>query len=581
LPDNGDSFASFGLKSHPENQVETREKLFDWLWFLVCAVASSVWCVSAASQLSATWDEPIYVQRGLQHWRTGSYEGLLKLGTMPLPVDVITLPLYVWERSHGITLDADNDLGRLLPWARAGTLVFWWLLLVYVRLAGRQLGGPWAGRLAVALIACEPSFLAHTGLATTDISITACLVAFVYHFRTGRDEGWLRRVGLPTFWFGAAMLAKASALAFAPLCMLALEIERILTAQNVSEDVEATTGRLRSRLERLWYGLRWRDLTTIVGGGLVLTFLYCGCDWKPEESFVRWAHGLPGRPMATTMCWLADHLCIFPNAGIGIMRQIKHNAQGHGSYLLGEEDPRALWYYFPVLMTIKVSPPVLLAPLVLLVVRPRALLNWACLSAGALAMFSVACRVQIGIRFMLPLVALAIAGLSAGIVQALQQEAPAWRRRLLEAATAAGVAWTACSAVAVWPEGLCYVNELWGGTPQGYRKVSEANYDWGQGLKELAHWQRDHQVPLAVWYYGTDPLVNSLGAENLTLHQLTLSKPDDVLPYVRGRHLAVSTTFLYGPAGSFGSVRHASAFLRTCRPIARTTTFLIYDFTDQ
>ena len=31
----------------------------DWLWFLACALASSLWCVTAASQLSATFDEPI------------------------------------------------------------------------------------------------------------------------------------------------------------------------------------------------------------------------------------------------------------------------------------------------------------------------------------------------------------------------------------------------------------------------------------------------------------------------------------------------------------------------------------------
>ena len=28
---------------------------------------------------------------------------------------------------------------RLLPWARAGTLAFWWLLLSYAMLAGRQI----------------------------------------------------------------------------------------------------------------------------------------------------------------------------------------------------------------------------------------------------------------------------------------------------------------------------------------------------------------------------------------------------------------------------------------------------------
>src|SRR5262245_15879979 len=208
------------------------ERVVDWLWFAAWGVASSLWCLTAAGQLGATYDEPVYLERGLEHWRTGSYKGLLRLGTMPLPVDVETLPLYLYERWRGEPFDITTDFGVLLPWARAGTLVFWWLLLLYVFLAGRQLAGPWGGRLAVAFLAAEPSFLAHASLATTDIAVTACLVALVYHYRLGRDAGWWRRVGLPTLWMAAAILAKASGLVFGPLCLLAVELERIINQEQ-------------------------------------------------------------------------------------------------------------------------------------------------------------------------------------------------------------------------------------------------------------------------------------------------------------------------------------------------------------
>src|SRR5947209_1362693 len=122
----------------------------DWCWFLAWGVASSIWCLTAAGQIGATFDEPVYITRGLDCWRTGSHRGLMQLGTMPLPVDVDTLPLYLWERWHDVRFDPATDLESLLPWARAGTLVFWWLLLAYARLAGRQLGGNRGGRLAVA-----------------------------------------------------------------------------------------------------------------------------------------------------------------------------------------------------------------------------------------------------------------------------------------------------------------------------------------------------------------------------------------------------------------------------------------------
>src|SRR5262245_32626150 len=225
----------------------------DILWFLFWAIASSVWCVTAAGRLSATFDEPIYLQRGLEHWRTGSYSGILRLGTMPLPVDVVTLPLYLAERWQGEPFDVDQDFARILPWARASTLVFWWLLLAYGWLAGRHLAGPWGARCAVAALACEPSLLAHAGLATTDLAVTTCVLALVYHFRTGRESGWFRRVGLPMFWFAAAVLAKASGIVFGPLCLLVVELERVIRLRRSEDPVLSTQySVLSTQYFKLW-----------------------------------------------------------------------------------------------------------------------------------------------------------------------------------------------------------------------------------------------------------------------------------------------------------------------------------------
>ena len=103
---------------------------------------------------------------------------------------------------------------------------------------------------------------------------------------------------------------------------------------------------------------------------------------------------------------------------------------------------------------------------------------------------------------------------------------------------------------------------------------------WGQGLKELARWQRRHAwAPLDVWYFGQDPSVERLPMRNLLVHGLRLRRPDDMLAEVRGHYLAVSTTFLYGMVCDTPAHDRASAFLRARRPVARTTTFLIYDFT--
>lgn len=560
-----------------------KSAIIDWLWLIAWGVASSAWCVGAARELGATYDEPVYFERGLDFWRSHSHYGLLKLGTMPLPIDVTTFPVYVWERWHGVHVDPQADLDGFLPLFRAGTLAFWWLLLFYGLRAGRQIAGAWGGRVAVALMACEPSLIAHASLATTDIAISACLLAFVYHYRASReadhDAGWLRRVGIPGFWFGACVLSKASGLMFGPLCMFAVELER--RARTGSLVTPTQDVGWRARLRATWNDWRrWRRLCwQIVGLGLVIVFVYCGCDWQPQASALTWARHLPRSPVNSTILWVVEHARLFSNAGEGLSRQILHNCRGHGVYLLGETRPRALWYYFPVALTIKLSVPLLILPVLLLLIRPRVLLNWACAAAGVLLLFSLTYRVQIGIRLVLPLVVLAAAGLAAGLVNAARSFDSLSVRRLLVGGSIACIVWTAGASIRVWPEGLCYTNRLWGGTSRGYRLLSDSNYDWGQGLPELRRWQAAHHVTdLDVWYMGSDPAIKSLPVRYVPLQNLPLQRPEDLSSQERGRLLAASTTFVYGAFANTDAHKLVAAYLQSIRPIARTQTYLIYDF---
>jgi len=201
---------------------------FDWAWLVLLGIASSAWCLMAARELSATFDEPFYMRAGLESWRSGSNHELMRAGTMPLPVDVQYLPIYIWEQLRGEPFDTQKECHTILPYARATNLVFWWQLLIYGTLLARHVGGPWAGRFATLLIATEPSLLGHACMATTDISVTALIFACVYHFQTGRERGWVLRWLIPGLLFGLAMSAKVSAVTFVPLILGAFEIVRVI-----------------------------------------------------------------------------------------------------------------------------------------------------------------------------------------------------------------------------------------------------------------------------------------------------------------------------------------------------------------
>jgi hypothetical protein len=559
--------------------ADTKSRLLNGGWLLFWIIASSAWCVSASARLGATFDEPTYVTLGLESWRTGSSKGLLDLGTMPLPPRVQTLPLHLWERWRGESFDPIVDLEQMLPVARCGTLPFWWLLLLYGWLAGRRIAGDWAGRLAVAFLACEPNLLAHASLATTDVALTACLLALLYHFREGRDASWRRRVLVPAIWFGFAVLAKASGFVFGILGMAMIEVEYRLREMSGTEDWRT---RLGGAARGLFQKPFRRDLFHICCLGLIAVFWFCGCDWLPSPSFIEWAEQLPQGPLRSLMLWLAEHLCIFTNAGSAIVRQFRHNVQGHGVFLLEQVERRAIWYYFPLALSIKSPLPWLILPLLLAMACRRALLNWAFVVALALLVFTLVCRVQTGIRLVLPIVSFAAVGLAAALVAGRQQLSQAYKRGMLTTCCLGSAAWLLWASLSVWPHGLCYTNELWGGTENGYRCLSDSNYDWGQGLKDLARWQEEHQVhDLDVLYYGTDTHhLRHLPMRPLTIGALQLG-PDHLPVSVEGRTFAVGTSIVYGSISeSFADLKALAQALRERTPVDRTATFLIYRFPD-
>ncbi len=531
----------------------------DWGWLLTLGVITSAICMAEARLLSATFDEPVYIRCGLEHWFTGSYKQLMRLGTMPLPADAQTLPIYLLERLRGATLDFSTSL----RWARAGSLLFWWALLFYAMRSGRALGGIWGGRLAATLIASEPVLLGHAGLATTDIAVTACLLALGCEFEAHRGSRWALRVALPALLYGLSILAKASGLVFGPVCLLVIHLQRRVLrreAESISQ-MEDLTGFVR------------RDGLQIVAIGLAFVFVYCGSDLTREPTFVDWARSLPAGFWHEVMTRIANHLLIFTNAGEGLAQQIKHNIRGADTYLLGAEYQRGVWFYFPLALSMKASVTMLTTPFAILFTRPRSLLNWPCVVAAALLLYSLTCRVQIGIRFMFPLFAFASVGLGAAFAAAFQSASAQARAGML-ALLLAGFAMTAFEAFRIWPEEICYTNPFWGGTEGAYRLLSDSNYDWGQGLEDLRRWQRRHSPGIVdVWYFGTDPSVAIPPLRELPLHRIGAS----IEEAVKGRVVAVSATLLYG-AYSQGAGSEAVSFFRARKPSDRTMTFFIFDF---
>lgn len=554
----------------------------DALWLIAFGAASSVWCLTAAARLGATFDEPLYVKAGLVSWRTGSNKLLMRAGTMPLPIDVQTLPVYIWERCRGAEFDPLLELHTVLPVCRATNLVFWWLVLAYSMRLGRTFGGAWGGRLAVALVACDPNFLGHAALATTDIALLACMLVLVYHFhhRYAPDAGWKSRVLVPGLLYGLAITAKASAMVFGAQAMFVLGLWNLAKAGALTPPVGTS---VRHKAVHLWHATFpfRKDLVAIALVGFAFVFGYCGCDWGTEPTFIKWANGLPEGELKRAMVPLSHELKIFTNAGEALLHQIKHNIRGHGTYLLGTWHARATPAYFPLALSMKVPLPALVLLIAALVAHPRRLLLPTAGVALVLLAFTPNCRVQIGIRFVFVLMALTYITVGAAIARGWAEPRPGGRAvpRWLVGALLAVLVGTATW---VWPHGLSYFNQVWGGTPAGNVLLHDSNYDWGQGLPELRAWNAAHNSggPLGLWYFGSDPDVIYPPLVWLQLSHEPLRPGGDVPYYCPARYLAVSAAILSNNPAPTPEHKARLEWVKARVPVARTTHFFVYQVRD-
>ncbi|HET9481982.1 MAG TPA: glycosyltransferase family 39 protein, partial [Candidatus Polarisedimenticolia bacterium] len=180
--------------------------------------------VTASASKSATFDESVHIFSGWRVLTQGDYATnhehppLMKvLAAAPLALMSLRPPgsemrkeIDEWSVSHDFVYHA-NDGDRILaaarfPIALTAALLAWCLY----RWAAAALGATVA-LVALALLVTEPNLLAHAGLVTTDMGMTATtfltVAAFTRWLRT-RSSAWMAAAGVS---LGRAFLAKFTA----------------------------------------------------------------------------------------------------------------------------------------------------------------------------------------------------------------------------------------------------------------------------------------------------------------------------------------------------------------------------------
>ena len=401
---------------------------------------------------SPTWDEPVHVHAGFEYLAEHKYT--VNPEHPPLSRIAFAWPLrHAQPRAEGwarVTeiYESAGDYMRGVVASRRGNLIFVILAIIGVDLWAAAEFGEIAGLIAAALFASLQPFLAHGGLATTDVAGTAgfAMGMAAMHFWLERPS-W-RRTLLLALAIGFGVVTKFSFPLFFAIGAVMMMIAR--------------------RRFPLLRGFIAHLLAFVIVWGVYFFDLRRLKEVSPfaEQRAAEILH----------WPWFARGLDLpAPRFFLGLLDLAAHDRAGHGAYLLGQVGDQGWWYFFPVAIAVKTPLPFLALAIagVFLTARRR----WH-ITAILMLMLIVLMRtrINIGIRHALPLY-VPLAMLAGAAVVLL------WPRISTRIVVIALCAWMIIGSALAHPDYLPWMNAIVGRHPERY--LVDSNLDWGQDLLRL------------------------------------------------------------------------------------------------
>ncbi|MBI3299718.1 MAG: glycosyltransferase family 39 protein [Elusimicrobia bacterium] len=178
---------------------------------------------------------------------------------------------------------------------------------------------------------------------------------------------------------------------------------------------------------------------------------------------------------------------------LSVKNTLAYQTRGQAAYLFGAVSNTGFRHYYLACLLLKLSPALLILPAVWLARRGwtrREAFRTAAILIPAVVLTAIASanKIQIGLRYVLPAVALL------AVPAALAAERRPWLGAVF------GL-WTALASFGRHPDYLAYFNPLAG--REGWRRLSDANVDWGQDLRGLEDYVRTSGADEVILsYYG-------------------------------------------------------------------------------
>jgi 4-amino-4-deoxy-L-arabinose transferase-like glycosyltransferase len=457
------------IQSRPANPWAPRIVL------VVCLLVFTIKAFTSMVQESATWDESPNFGIGTYLLQTGKWDVKGSILHPPLPYYLSSIPLLffpidkaLWkpitaqekypfaraaadiDRGQALLSSPENRGDHLLTLSRLMMVFVAVLLGWFVYLWAYKLYGKSGAISAIILYAFCPNILANARLVTPDIVITTFAFITLYFFWKLLKDGRIIDAAWGGIALGLALLSKYTGALIVPVCIALATIY-------------------------LWKcrSLHLRNCLIFCLLGLVVLLLGYRFDLEPYFT--------------------------------GIAFQQQHAHKGHLGFLSGEYSTRGWWNYAFVAFVLKTP----IAGMLLLVsaffiylwkIRKNGGFEELFLLVPVAAIFSffTVNSQAIGLRYILPVYPFLFV-FAAGATKILLS------KKSLAVLYSILMAWYIGASLYIHPHYLAYFNELAGGPDNGYRYLVDSNLDWGQDLKGLGRYMREHGIrKVSLSYFGSD-----------------------------------------------------------------------------
>ena len=364
-----------------------------------------------------------------------------------------------------------------------------WKAILFVPFAGlvfhlgRWLYGIHAGWLALAMVLIDPTFAAHTGLATLDvIGVEAITLACYVGWRYFEKPSHGKLVGM----------ALTTALAFS-IKYTAMALPVVFLFYAIAFWVRNGGGTIRASIRPALNNLALFLIIFVI-------FIWASTlfDFSAPRNWM-WPLSYPSGGGFQIVRDLLDPLLdlrwpggIYIGSFLGGMT---HAHRGHWGFLWGQNKaPGGWWYYFPVVATYKIPLGFflifVLALISLIWARLRFRVLMALIPAGVFCLMLCSSDINIGFRHFLPALVFIYILATRCFGESLNKNVAIIFLGWLGAAAALG------HTLSYRPDYLSYINYP---RIDPWRDIGDSNIDWGQSLKQVRTWLDEHPTTRRVY----------------------------------------------------------------------------------